>query len=319
MVERMPLSLRRRVSLRLNVAPESHGLPVFPAGTGIPRIIHQTYVSEAAIPGEIAAGVAALKAMNPGWEYRFYDDPAVEAFIRDVYGPKILDYYRRIDPRYGAARADLFRYLLIYKCGGVYLDIKSTVARPLDEILDTGERYLLCRWNNGAGAKFQGYGLHAALRSVGGGEFQQWHVIAAPGAPFLRAVIDAVLTNIDRYRPWLHGTGRRGVLQVTGPIAYTLAIQPLLGLHPHRFAGTNEEIGIVYSDLARPHQTLLQNHYLSQPAPLIPPQGFGRIAYGLFCALRWGRDRLRHAWQKGGNGEDGAVAAPSPTADPGLR
>ncbi len=38
-------------------------------------------------------------------------------------------------PRYGVVLADIFRYLVIYNEGGVYLDIKSTVNRPLDEII----------------------------------------------------------------------------------------------------------------------------------------------------------------------------------------
>lgn len=77
--------------------------------------------------------------MNPGWEHRLYDDADIEAFIRESYGDEILAYYHRIDRRYGAARADLFRYLLLYRLGGVYLDIKSTTVRPLDEVLRPDE------------------------------------------------------------------------------------------------------------------------------------------------------------------------------------
>lgn len=33
----------------------------------------------------------------------------------------MLDYYKRIDDSYGAIKADLFRYLLIYKEGGYIL------------------------------------------------------------------------------------------------------------------------------------------------------------------------------------------------------
>ena len=50
-------------------------------------------------------------------------------YIRREYGESILSCYLRIDPVYGAARADLFRYLLLYRTGGVYLDIKSAARR----------------------------------------------------------------------------------------------------------------------------------------------------------------------------------------------
>ena len=68
----------------------------------------------------------------------------------------------------------------------------------------------------------------------------------APGHPFLKAVIESVLTNIDSYRPWLDGTGKIGVLRVSGPIAYTLAIHPLLGSHSHRKLRTNTELNLSY-------------------------------------------------------------------------
>jgi hypothetical protein len=53
--------------------------------------------------------VDELRIGNPGWQYRFDDDAAIESFILTEYGEKILALYRRIDPLYGAARADLFR------------------------------------------------------------------------------------------------------------------------------------------------------------------------------------------------------------------
>ena len=40
--------------------------------------------------------------------------------------------------RTGAHKADLFRYAYLYKCGGVYLDVKTVLLRNLDEIIDHG-------------------------------------------------------------------------------------------------------------------------------------------------------------------------------------
>ena len=106
-------------------------------GAAIPRILHQTYHA-ADLPEPLRKNVEQLKQANPGWEYRFYDDAAIERFIAGTYGQRILGYYRRINPEYGAARADLFRYLLIYAVGGVYLDIKSRATQPLDVLLGFG-------------------------------------------------------------------------------------------------------------------------------------------------------------------------------------
>ena len=98
------------------------------------------------------SNIDKIRAMNPEYEYRFYDDADMVEFIKSNYDPdNPFDYFNRINPKYGAARADLFRYLLIYKCGGVYLDIKSSVTRPLREIIAGSDRYLLSQWRNARG------------------------------------------------------------------------------------------------------------------------------------------------------------------------
>ena len=218
--------------------------PVEP-GNRIPKIIHQTHYLDV-LPAEINENIVKIKALNPGWEYRFYNDNDIQRFISENYGPDILAYFNRINPSYGAARADLFRYLVVYQCGGVYLDIKSTLTVPLDTVITDDDAFLLSYWKNKAGDEFEGFGIHPELDAQKG-EFQQWHVIGAPGHPFLKAVIEAVLSNIDTYLPSLHGVGQHGVVRLTGPVAYTLAINSLLRSHACRIAGGEEEIGLKYS------------------------------------------------------------------------
>jgi len=83
-----------------------------------------------------AAGkFAKLKALNPGWEYHFFSDEAVAGYVAQNF-PQYYPIYQSINPKYGAARSDLLRYLLLHREGGVYLDIKSTFTRPLDHMLD---------------------------------------------------------------------------------------------------------------------------------------------------------------------------------------
>jgi hypothetical protein len=104
--------------------------------------------------------------MNPAWEYRLYDDDAIEAFLLAHYDPAVRAAYQRIDPSYGAARADLFRYLVIYKLGGVYIDIKSRFLRPIDEVLRGDEAFLLSQWSNGPGQIYEGFGLKPEVARV---------------------------------------------------------------------------------------------------------------------------------------------------------
>src|SRR5665213_1678332 len=99
----------------------------------IPRIIHQTVPDKNNMRPEFRDNVSRLQSLNKNWEHRLYDDQEIRDFIVDSYGSETIDYYERINPLYGAARADFFRYLLLYKFGGVYLDIKSTASKSLDD------------------------------------------------------------------------------------------------------------------------------------------------------------------------------------------
>ncbi|NTS66801.1 glycosyltransferase [Sphingomonas sp. HHU CXW] len=239
-------------------------------GTGaIPRTIHQTYFS-ATLPPALSGNVDALRALNPGWSFSFYDDAAVERFIAEEYGKAILARYLRISPKYGAARADLFRYLLIFRSGGVYLDIKSSADQPFDEVLRSDDRFIISQWDNGINGIHPGGGLfHPELAAIPHGEFQQWHIIAAPGHPFLRAVIERVLHAIDTYNPYRVGVGLN-VLRVTGPIPYTLAIAPLLACHPHRRVRDERALGLRYTILGgEVHRRHLRGHYSRRRTPIV--------------------------------------------------
>lgn len=257
------MSIKTVLAPSLNRPVQKHFFPAMQEGTFIPPIIHQTFYT-VNLPSTLQENVDHLKKLNPNWEYRFYDDAAIADFILKNYPPVVLQCFQRIDPRYGAARADLFRYLLMYKVGGLYLDIKSSATRPLDEVLQSEDRFLLSEWNN----ELEGYdvwGKHYELREFGGREFQQWYIACAPGHPFLRAVIENVLNNIHIYIPGLHGTGKPGVLRVTGPIAYSLAIHRIRAAHTHRLVNSQQDLGLQYTVMtANSHKTEFKSHYSLQ-------------------------------------------------------
>jgi hypothetical protein len=294
---------------RLNIAPEQEILAGVPEGLEIPRIIHQTFRSRL-LPREIEKNIEKIKRMNPQWEYRFYDDNDVLDFIRSNYDSRVLDYFNRIDPLYGASRSDLFRYLLMYKCGGVYIDIKSSFNKPLSDVLVKSDQYLLSNWRNRKGESFEGAGMHNELKDIKNGEFQQWHIVAAPGHPFLKAVIENVFRNIDTYSPILHGVGRMGVLRVSGPIAYTLAIAPWLHLQKYRLVDSQFDLGFEYSifrgSKLDAHKSLFKLHYSVLREPVIRKEGRSGVSIFIIKNYSRVRDRIRRAgFEIGGSASGG--------------
>ena len=234
-------------------------------GDSIPKVIHQIYIHEnKTLPAEIKRNIAHLKVMNPDWELKIYDDDDINSYIKTHY-PELVDIYNKINPIYAAAKADFFRYLLIYNEGGVYLDLKSSVEKPLDSIIQKGDKYLLSHWQNSPGGLHANMGFHSCITSSFG-EFQQWHIVATKGHPFLKAVVENVCNNIQNYNPILHDTGGWGVVNLTGPIAYSLAIEPIIDLYPHRLERDNSKYGLIYSvfeskGIALGHHKILKKHY----------------------------------------------------------
>jgi mannosyltransferase OCH1-like enzyme len=233
-------------------------------GTGyfkyIPKKIHQTVADKNNINPAFLKNIEYIKKMNPTWDYYLYDDKDIIDYLSKNYSPNILTYYNKINPKYGAAKADFFRYLLMYKEGGVYLDIKSGMKYPLDKIILPDDEYILSHWS-----------CNPQFIEVNNifGEYQQWHIISRPQHPFLEAVINKVIENIKTYDISV-GVGKDAVLKVTGPIAYTKAIMPIINKHKHRLIDTDEFIGLEYNNISNSHVNLFsKTHYSKITEPVI--------------------------------------------------
>jgi len=238
----------------------------------ISRIIHQTAPEFAALPGEIRDSIEQMRALNPGWEYRFYDHADALAYIGEHLGGDALRQCERVDPRFGVLISDLLRYVAIHREGGVYLDTKSTATRPLDDVLLPDDVYLLSQWRNRVGEKYQGWGIKDETARVPGGEFQQWHVIAAAGHPFLEQVIADTLRNMARYHPIGFGQGKPAVIRVSGPTLYTHTITLLVPFYRARIVDI-ESLGInytIYSD-GNDHMRAT-GHYSKASGPIMEPE-----------------------------------------------
>jgi mannosyltransferase OCH1-like enzyme len=231
----------------------------------IPKKIFQIVASKDNLNSHIIKNIEYIKNINSDWEYKLLDDIDIEEYILNNYNKEYLQIYKKINPDYGAARADFFRYLLMYKEGGVYLDIKSSMSVSLNEIIKENDEYILSHWIT----KPQKW-----IIDNENGEFQQWHIICKPNHPFLKKTIENVIDNILNYDIYRHGVGKwYGVLKVTGPIVYTLSIIPLLKDHNYTLYYTNTDLNLVYSIFDHmEHQNILykdKKHYSELRTPVV--------------------------------------------------
>ncbi len=94
----------------------------------IPKIIHQTW-KNTEIPFEWKQYAEKAKQLNPDWDYKLWTDDIMLKFVQEEF-PDFLETYLGFPKN--VMRADAFRYLIMYKIGGVYLDLDYEILNPLD-------------------------------------------------------------------------------------------------------------------------------------------------------------------------------------------
>jgi inositol phosphorylceramide mannosyltransferase catalytic subunit len=164
----------------------------------IPKIIWQTWKTKQLDPW-ILQRIKQMLQLNPEYQHRLLTDDEIDAYVYKEYAdrPDIIECYNRLNII--VAKVDFWRYLVLYKHGGVYLDMDSTILKPLDTLLQPeDEAILTCEGNPGL--------------------FVQWALIFAPGHPILKYTIDQIIYNIR------NNSYPNNIHHMTGPLAYTLAI-----------------------------------------------------------------------------------------------
>lgn len=107
-------------------------------GNKFSKNIMQTYRNKEGVPIEI---INNIKDRNKDWNYYFYDDNDIKEFMLKYYGQDFVDKFNSYS--YGAHKADLFRLCWLYQIGGVYIDIDMELLKPLDEIIEENNGFLL--------------------------------------------------------------------------------------------------------------------------------------------------------------------------------
>lgn len=175
-------------------------LLVFLNKMAIPKQIFQTFKNRN-LPWLTQFHIWNLKRKNPDYQYFFYDDKAIDNFLSQNFDQKTVNAYKKLT--IGAAKADFFRYAILYKKGGVYLDIDSLISTKLDDFILPNDEAII---------SFESHGTH----------YCQWALFFNAGHPFLKHVLDDIIENIeDNKFP-------NDVHQTTGPSAFTLAIKKVI-------------------------------------------------------------------------------------------
>ena len=267
-------------------------LPVTEFGSTIPKTIHHIFFGQN-IPGVFKDNISRILAENSEYSHHMLGDDNAATFIKSHYNEQVLERFERLNKLYPAIRSDFLRYLVVYAVGGVYLDVKSLFTAPVRDAINGDESFILCQWCNLKGEEYENFGIRWVDNYIDGGDYQQWHIIAAKGHPFLRAVIIEVMRRIDNYRLWREGTGRTAVFYLTGPHTYSDAIHPIRDHHPHMYYRRDVDAKLQYSCLpGMAHADADKRHYSVVHAALVHPKGLTSILYLMFRTFQFLRRKV---------------------------
>eukprot|EP00929_Paragymnodinium_shiwhaense_P032806 TRINITY_DN18130_c0_g1_i2.p1 TRINITY_DN18130_c0_g1~~TRINITY_DN18130_c0_g1_i2.p1 ORF type:complete len:327 (-),score=9.64 TRINITY_DN18130_c0_g1_i2:533-1513(-) len=166
-----------------------------PSEALIPKVIYQTWVTSL-LPGAWESQWKKSLAENPGWRRTVIPNHEMDKFVLNEWRdePDVVWAYEQIN--WMVAKVDLFRYLWLYRHGGVYIDADDYLTGNLDTLIGNG----------------------SAVLSYVHGELNPSVFLYCKGHPFLRAAIDQVVSNI-KYNMWPDHVGR-----MMGPSAHAAAV-----------------------------------------------------------------------------------------------
>lgn len=171
----------------------------------IPRIIHQIWIG-GPFPGHMEGWRESFKKMMPNWQIILWNDKMIEEF-----GLENKDLYDRTT-NYGE-RADIARYEILNRLGGLYLDVDCECLNPIEFELFN-----------------RNYDLYVAFQPLDVGYFGLGIGVigSIPNHPILQETIAQLKNTKDLER----------IIERTGPIHFTKMF--------HKMAQTNNLKNIAF-------------------------------------------------------------------------
>lgn len=126
--------------------PEETDTPLGPfAVPPMPRVIHLMWLPNwQQVPADLRDTRAEWCRLNPAWDVRFWGQPQVEDLIRDHY-PEFLTLWESLADDLTVKRADIARFIVLHRFGGIYTDMDLMPLRPLICSADVPGEWVLVR------------------------------------------------------------------------------------------------------------------------------------------------------------------------------
>jgi mannosyltransferase OCH1-like enzyme len=162
--------------------------------TKIPKIIWQTnYTNKVTLP--IYINYLFNRLLSLDYEYRYVSTEGRLEFLEKYADQEIVESYKQLTN--GASQADFWRVFVLYKYGGIYMDIDAHIVWPLSRLLkEDKELFILTRK----------------------GTYNNYFIATMPQNKVFKDALDIIVDNIKNKN--IEG----GVYSLTGPVVFNRAI-----------------------------------------------------------------------------------------------
>jgi len=240
-------------------SPYFHAINSTTFDTSIPKIFWTTMKNRSTVPSYMKEYLDSHK----NWTSCIVDDFYMTSFMEEVFAnTSVLWAYNTMNPNIMVAKADIWRYAVLYVFGGMYIDADSSFKGNVDEFLTIKDKFILSTERNDAHKCYNSdYKLYMNPKNTnalyGRKSLIQWLIISSPRHPFIiRTLVNMVdivkneylktsvmSTTVKNHKTFLT------LICSTGPGVFTASVNEVLMSHENndtfdedlgsRFAGVD--------------------------------------------------------------------------------
>lgn len=200
----------------------------------IPKVIYRSWLTQN-LPKKVEKSVKKLLKDNPDYEHIIYTDSQIHDYVNANFDENIRLAFNSLG--HIVPKVDLWRYLILYRNGGIYVDIDSSVNLPLSQIINEGDDAIISAENNVD-------------------NFVQWALFFKKEHPILKEVIEIVVNNINNNLYPNYLTNAEDLIKLTAGGPFTKAIKKI-----HRDYLNKE---LIWSDIKKGTDILYESENKSE-------------------------------------------------------
>jgi mannosyltransferase OCH1-like enzyme len=202
----------------------------------IPNQLFQTWKTSI-FDNEHAALLKKFRDYNSETSFKFYDDSLMHSYMEDCWGTHPI-FKVFSNTNVGAAKADIWRYCILFDQGGAYLDIDSLILFKLTDIPSDFSELLSCESNSlSKQLNVKEYPQYVDIFSsevaaqkirYPNNIFLNWAMMFSKGHPVLKNAIDFISFNAEMFEGRIQKNMLNAVLHFSGPLVLTYAVRKCL-------------------------------------------------------------------------------------------